>query len=441
MSERDQDNNAPSGPAPAAAPATMGQEVPGSALPHAESMDAAALRTLRLRAPTPTLGTALVLSGGGARGAYQVGVLRGITDILTKAGRLKPGSPSPFGILTGTSAGAINAAALAAQADDWATGMDGLEHIWSSFSADQVYRADALAVFSSGARWLSALSLGWALARRQRFKPRSLLDNGPLANLLAHRIRFKRIPSMLQQGHLHALSVCAFSYSAGVHLSFMQAAAPLKPMSRSQRMAVPATIGLDHLLASSAIPFVFPARAVQLAHGLEYCGDGAMRQNAPLSPALHLGAQRLLVIGAGRMLEPQVVPAARPGYPTVAAVAGHALSSIFLDALPADVERLQRINRTLSLLPEKDREKSGLRPVRCLLIAPSERLDDIAQRHVSSLPIAVRGLLRTLGADDVKGGMLASYLLFQAAYTAELMRLGRHDAQAHAGEVLAFFNS
>jgi NTE family protein len=208
-------------------------------------------------------------------------------------------------------------------------------------------------------------------------------------------------------------------------------------------LAAPAELSAAHLLASSAIPFLFPATELRIDGRLEWFGDGSMRQTAPLSPAIHLGAQRLLVIGAGRVHEPSGRRVENTGYPSLAQIAGHALSSIFLDALIADVERLQRINRTLALLSDEARVATPLQPIEALVITPSQRLDDIASRHVDELPAAVRGLLRGVGVrgsgSAAQGAALASYMLFQSGYTRELMALGEQDVAARRDEVLAFF--
>lgn len=379
--------------------------------------------------------------GGGARAAYQVGVLRALARIRREVGAPRG---NPFGIIAGTSAGAINAAAIACQADRFDMAVAGLVHVWRGFSADQVYRADAFGVVRSGARWLSMLTLGWALARWRRASPRSLLDNSPLAELLARVIPLERLPALLNEGHLGALAVTASSYSSGNHVTFCQTARPFEPWLRSQRVAVPAVIGLDHLLASSAIPFVFPAMPLPIAGRSEWFGDGSMRQSAPISPAVHLGAERVLVVGAGRLQEPPGQHHNGGDYPSLAQVAGHALSNIFLDALAVDIERAQRINRTLELLDASARARSPLRPLELLVIAPSQRIDDIAARHVESLPPAVRALLRGIGVGDGQknargGAALSSYLLFERGFTHALIELGMRDAMARRDEVIAFF--
>ena len=383
--------------------------------------------------------TGLILSGGGARAAYQAGVLQAISRILAEAGW--PAARNPFAIVCGTSAGAINATGLACRADDFGDAVDGLCAIWNDIAAHQVYRADSIAVLRSGARWLSLLSFGWLLRSWHAAPPNSLLDNTPLAGLLHRMLDLPRLDAALDAGHLDALAVTASSYSGGNHVTFYQSARPVAPWRRHQRVALADQIGVEHLLASSALPFIFPAVPLYLDGRLEYCGDGSMRQLAPISPAIHLGATRVLVVGAGRMSESEdcTVDSARVRYPSLAQIAGHALSSIFLDSLAADIERLNRVNQTLAMLPRELLARTPLRPVALLVIAPSERLDDIAARHTHDLPGPVRTLLAGIGATEARGAALASYLLFEPGYTRELMALGREDTYARRDDVLEFF--
>jgi NTE family protein len=372
-----------------------------------------------------------------------VGVLEAIANLRKQCGA--GDEPNPFPIIAGTSAGAINAAALACGADDFDTTVRMIAQTWREFHAHDVYRADHLSMLRSGARWMTLLSVGWLVAKFRRVKPKSLLDNSPLAELLQRLVPLERLPVLVRQGHLQALAVTASSYSSGDHITFFDGDKRLMPWIRTQRIAVRDKITHAHLLASSAIPFVFPATELHINGHTEYFGDGSMRQSAPISPAIHLGAERILVIGAGRMHEPKNEAHLHTvsTYPSIAQIAGHALSNIFLDALAVDVERVRRINQTIKLVPEESRQASALRPVELLVIAPSQRLDAVASRHVDELPHAVRTMLGGVGVSsaraDVKGSALASYLLFESGYTQELMALGHADVQRQRAEVCAFF--
>jgi len=350
---------------------------------------------------------------------------------------------NPFHILCGTSAGALNAAALACRADNFTAAVAAIARLWGRVHAQQVYRTDPIGVVRGGAQWLSTLSIGWALARWRRLQPRSLLDSTPLAELLQRMVPLERLPRMLRQGHLQALAISASSYSTGEHVTFFESAHDAPGYQRSQRMALPTRLTVPHLMASAAIPFVFPAQRLTAGTHTGWYGDGTMRQMAPISPAIHLGAQRVLVIGVGRMQEPPGRLPPNVDYPPLAQIGGHALSSIFLDGLAVDVERMERINRTLALLTPEQRLATPLRPVQAMVISPSERIDEIAARHQKALPAAVRILLRGIGASsastDLRGAALASYLLFEAPFTCALMELGRRDTLARGDEVKAFF--
>ena len=384
--------------------------------------------------------TGLVLTGGGARAGYQVGVLKAVAQIRRDAG-INTGNPFP--VITGTSAGAINASALATRADDFDVAVADLVEVWANFRARQVYRSDLPGIIGTGARWLTMLMFGWLIPGLQRARPQSLLDNAPLRSSLREWVEPARIRELIRQGHLRGLAVTASSYGSGLHVTFYEAFNDILPWARSQRIAVRDAIGAEHLLASSAIPFVFPAVPLDIDGRVEYFGDGSMRQSAPISPAIHLGADRILIVGGGRMYEPPGPRAGCSDYPNLAQIAGHALSNIFLDSLTADAERLQRINSTLRLLPAEALAKTNLRPIDVLMISPSERLDDLAGKHIGSLPFPIRSLLRAVGVsgrgETARGAALVSYLLFEADYTRELIDLGFKDTIARRDEVAKFF--
>ncbi|MEQ4616672.1 MAG: patatin-like phospholipase family protein [Corticimicrobacter sp.] len=386
--------------------------------------------------------TGLVLAGGGARAAYQVGALCAIADILDPNGRAD--FPLPFGILCGTSAGAINAAALACGASHPRLALRRLRHLWGTLDTSLVYRTDAWGLSRGGGRWLSMLMLGWLWSAIRQPQPRSLLDNAPLEQLLEATLDFGRLPGHFESGALSALAITASGYDSGEHLTFYQARYAIKPWRRTLRRAVSTRIGVSHLMASSAIPFVFPARPLETGQGREWCGDGSMRQLAPISPAIHLGAQRVLVIGtafSGGDTHPEQ-RGQETGHPSLAQIGGQAMATVFLDSIPMDVERLERLNAMLALSPEAGRALD-LRPVRVLALAPSRRLDDLALMHLDSMPPMMRMFLRALGVSTernrLSGGTLVSYLLFEAAYTNQLIELGYTDTMQRIAEVEDFF--
>ena len=365
----------------------------------------------------------LVLTGGGARAAYQAGVLKAVRDILGRPAR------NPFPILAGTSAGAINAACLAAGADDFSGAVARLLAFWERMRCHHIYRTDAWSIMKSGARWLTATML---VSRRN---PISLLDNTPLRDLLQKNVATEKIQANLDAGALYAVCVTASGYTSGQSVSFFQGGSGLEGWERNQRIGAAVSLKVEHLLASAALPFIFPA--VKLHR--EYFGDGSMRQIAPVSPALHLGADRVLIVGSGRQSVDQ--PRARSNvYPSLAQIAGHALNSIFLDSLLVDIERLERINRTLKLIPPEALKDSQLRPVKVLFITPSQPLERIAARFVHELPPSVRFILRPTGALNRSGSNLASYLLFEEAFCRALIELGYDDTMRRDAEVHQFFD-
>ncbi len=375
----------------------------------------------------PNSKKALILPGAGARGAYQVGVLKAI------AGMLPANAPNPFAVISGTSAGAVNAAVLASRAGRFQFAVAEMERVWANFHAEQVYRSDAWTMLKSSLHWLAATTLGGLGVRN----PRSLLDNAPLRELLASNIRFSGVSRAIQRGHLEALAVTASGYTSARSVTFFQGAPGLKSWSRVRRSGRPATIDLDHLMASVAVPMIFPPVKI----GGEYFGDGAMRQHAPLSSAIHLGANRMLVIGV-RDEHPDPEPGAGEPvtYPSIGEIAGYMLDTLFMDGLYSDLERLTRLNLILEQLksPPLKGPVAQLQPLTTLIIVPTQDLRAVAQRHVGLLPRPVRLLLGGLGAMSRGGARLISYLLFESGFTRELIDMGFRDAMEMEEDLRAF---
>jgi NTE family protein len=375
-------------------------------------------------------GVALVLQGGGARAAYQVGVLKALAEIL--------GQPkeNPFPIITGTSAGAINAAFLAVQADNFAAGVAALVKVWSEFTPEQVYRTDFAGVARNSGRWLSAFFFG-ALTKGRKI---SLFDNGPLAKLISKHIDLQRIPTHIESGALRAVSVTASGYTSGQNCAFFQAHTDVQGWRRSQRVGIRVSqLRAEHLMASSAIPFAFPAAKINR----EYFGDGSIRQMAPVSPALHLGGERVFVIGTAKLLKDVPDLQRSTSYPSLAQIAGHAMSSIFLDTLAVDIELLQRMNATLKYV-DATRLKAGggnLHHVDVFVACPDQPLEELAHKHVTDLPWTIRFLMRSIGAMRKGGATLASYMLFDHRYCRALIDMGYKDLMARREEVAVFFDA
>lgn len=364
----------------------------------------------------------LVLTGGGARTAYQVGVLRAI------AGWLPRGAPTPFRILCGTSAGAINTVAIAAHAMNFRQGIGRLASVWAHLSAADVVRSDSGTMLRGSTRW----TLAFFARGLGRANPLSLLDPSPLRALLNRSLPFAGIDQAVAAGVLRGVCVTAMSYVSGQSVSFYQGVAELEPWVRTARIGRAACLDVDHLMASSAIPFLFPAVAL----GDEFFGDGSMRQFAPISPALHLGASRLLLIDVKGPMH--AVPGTDGAYPSLARIGGHVLNCIFLDGLDADLERLRRINETVGRMPPAARDRLGLRRIDTLLITPSADLSMLAYHHRDTLPPALRSALGRIGALGPEGADLVSYLLFEQSYCREVMAVGFADATRMRREILEF---
>ena len=370
--------------------------------------------------------TALVLPGGGARGAFQVGVLKALAEILPKT------SPNPFAVISGTSAGAVNSVVLASRAEHFRTALAELEHVWAHFRCHQVYKTDHLTMLKSSLHWMTSIVLGgWLVGT-----PKSLLDNAPLRELLGRNLHFPRIQQSIERGYLEAVAVTAAGYDSARSRTFLEGAPNLQDWGRTRRMGKRTALNLDHLMASIAVPMVFPPQLI----GNEYFGDGAMRQATPLSPAVHLGADRILVIGIrDETADKEPTTVGKP--PSLAKIAGYMLDTLFMDGLYSDLERVTRINDLIDSVPVEHRSGSitNVRPIDTMLVVPSEDLREIAARHRKELPFAIRTLLRGVGGKKSAGeGKLLSFLLFEKAYTRELIALGYRDGMKVKDELLEF---
>jgi NTE family protein len=363
----------------------------------------------------------LILPGGGARAAYQVGVLKAIAEFL-------PGAANPFQVIVGTSAGAVAAAVIGTEAYRWRRAVRMLEQVWAGFHVQQVFRASAGAMLKSGLHWAISLISGgmlWA-------PPRALFDNSPLRQLLTERINWRHLQRSLDGGHLRSLAICASSYTSATSVSFFQSGCNDADWRRQQRVGQRCMLELDHVMASLGVPFLFPPVKI----GNEYFGDGAQRQLWPLSPAIHLGADRLLVIGVRAEQGAGVAP--RSGAersPTAGQLFGYMLDTLFMDQIYANIEHVARLNQVVELAP---RAVPDVHKVATLMIAPSQDLRLIADRHVQSLPRSLRALLRVMGARGSGGAQLASYLMFESGFTQELIALGYADAQRQRQQLTEF---
>jgi NTE family protein len=375
--------------------------------------------TLSRPGPRQTMG--LVLTGGGSRSAYQVGVLLAIAELW-------PRGRNPFQVIVGTSAGAVAASVLAAEAHSWRRAIAGLESVWANFRSAQVFHVDPPHMLRAGAHWvLSLLSGGMVLS-----PPRSMLDNSPLRELLGVHVDCAGIRRSIERGHLRAFALCSTSYNTGQSVAFYEGIDSIPDWSRVQRLGCRSQFTLEHLMASVAIPLLFPPIRI----GADYFGDGAMRQLHPLSPAIHLGADRLLIIGVRARRQAGVtLSRVQASMPSPGEIFGYMLDTLFTDQIYGDLEQLERINALVRSAPEAAR---GERYVETLMLAPSVDPRELAGRYMSEMPPALRTLLRVIGGRGESGYQLASYLMFEAGYTRALIELGYKDAMQARSALTAF---
>jgi NTE family protein len=375
--------------------------------------------------------TGLVLTGGGARAAYQVGALRALAEVLG------PG-PLPFDIIAGISAGAINSLVISTGAEDFGGITQRLRETWASLTPDRVYRTGTLRLASIGSRWIRDLSAGGIIGKSGI---NYLLDPAPLRELLQRVVPIGRMRRHLRAGRLRAVAVSATNYHTGAGITFYEGANDIEPWLRSTRIGIRARITLDHVMASAAIPVFFPPIRI----GRTFYGDGCVRMNHPMSPAIHLGADRILAISVRYVRPPgetlQREAKEKDDTLPLSEIAGILLNAVFLDSLDSDLERLERINKTLALIPRDKLNQSDvdMRPVPALVLRPSQDLGKLAADEYGRFPAMLRYLLKGIGATGHAGEDLLSYLAFEPIYLKRVMDLGHADTLARREEIEEFF--
>ena len=354
----------------------------------------------------------LVLPGGGARAAYQVGVLKAISELIPDS--------NPFSIISGTSAGAINASLLASRSQSLKEAVEVLSGVWCNFKTNKVYRTETTVMLKSIFQWLLTVSSGGVLAKN----PKSLLDNSPLRQLLEDTINLEGIKNNIDKGNLDAFAITAASYSSKKSVTFFQSEQDDIDWERFLRVGVKTDILIDHLMASIALPLIFPAVKINN----EYFGDGAMRQATPLSPAIRLGAEKLLIITTdskspnNQLTDNQI-------YPSIGEVGGYMLDALFTGGLLSDLERLDRINQIIensgSNIVQTSTKK--MNHIEYLVISPSRDIKKIAKDHFSNVPYSIKLLMKGLGLKNRNESELLSFLLFESSFTSSLIELGYED--------------
>ena len=364
----------------------------------------------------------LVLPGGGARAAYQVGVLKAISELIPDS--------NPFSIISGTSAGAINASLLASRSQSLKEAVEVLSGVWCNFKTNKVYRTETTVMLKSIFQWLLTVSSGGVLAKN----PKSLLDNSPLRQLLEDTINLEGIKNNINKGNLDAFAITAASYSSKKSVTFFQSEEDDIDWERFLRVGVKTDILIDHLMASIALPLIFPAVKINN----EYFGDGAMRQATPLSPAIRLGAEKLLIINTdskspnNQLTDNQI-------YPSIGEVGGYMLDALFTGGLLSDLERLDRINQIIENSGNNSVQTSNkkMKHLDYCVISPSKDIKKIAKEHYKDVPYSIKLLMKGLGLKNRKESELLSFLLFESSFTSSLIQLGFEDGMTNQSEIKA----
>ena len=364
----------------------------------------------------------LVLPGGGARAAYQVGVLKAISELIPDS--------NPFSIISGTSAGAINANLLASRSQSLKEAVEVLSGVWCNFKTNKVYRTETTVMLKSIFQWLLTVSSGGVLAKN----PKSLLDNSPLRQLLEDTINLEGIKNNIDKGNLDAFAITAASYSSKKSVTFFQSEEDDIDWERFLRVGVKTDILIDHLMASIALPLIFPAVKINN----EYFGDGAMRQATPLSPAIRLGAEKLLIITTdskspnNQLTDNQI-------YPSIGEVGGYMLDALFTGGLLSDLERLDRINQIIENSGNNSVQTSNkkMKHLDYCVISPSKDIKKIAKEHYKDVPYSIKLLMKGLGLKNREESELLSFLLFESSFTSSLIQLGFEDGMTNQSEIKA----
>ena len=364
----------------------------------------------------------LVLPGGGARAAYQVGVLKAISELIPDS--------NPFSIISGTSAGAINASLLASRSQSLKEAVEVLSGVWGNFKTNKVYRTETTVMLKSIFQWLLTVSSGGVLVKN----PKSLLDNSPLRQLLEDTINLEGIKNNIDKGNLDAFAITAASYSSKKSVTFFQSEEDDIDWERFLRVGVKTDILIDHLMASIALPLIFPAVKINN----EYFGDGAMRQATPLSPAIRLGAEKLLIINTdskspnNQLTDNQI-------YPSIGEVGGYMLDALFTGGLLSDLERLDRINQVIENSGNNSVQTSNkkMKHLDYCVISPSKDIKKIAKEHYKDVPYSVKLLMKGLGLKNREESELLSFLLFESSFTSSLIQLGFEDGMTNQSEIKA----